>query len=254
MHPHTPVSSPDSTPVSIPRHSRIAPRPALRAAAGLALLPALALAGATPAAAHDELVKAVPAQGASATDAPSEVSLTFSGDLIDGQGIKNLAQVRDAHGSQWQAGPGTVDGPTLSVPLCEGLPNGAYDVAYRVVYSDGHSEEQTYAFTVEDPAAPAEGTAPEGCGVAAAGTSTPASTSPAAGESSAPSESTTAGSTASDPAASSAAAANAPASAEDEGLPGWVWPLGIGGLLVLGLGALALHRKASALGHLDADR
>ena len=54
-----------------------------------------------------------------------------------------------------------------SAPLCADLPRGEYDVAYRVVYSDGHSEERSLEFTVEDPQAPAPGTAPSGCGVAA---------------------------------------------------------------------------------------
>ena len=127
-----------------------------RAAAGLALLPALVVAGAAPAAAHDELIRTAPAVGETATTAPSEVSLTFSGELIDGEGIQNLLQVRDADGNQWQSAAGTVDGPTFSAPLCEGLPNGDYEVAYRVVYSDGHSEERSFDFAVDDPAALAE--------------------------------------------------------------------------------------------------
>ncbi|MCR8676534.1 copper resistance protein CopC, partial [Micrococcus sp. HG099] len=123
---------------------------AARTAAGLALIPALALAGAAPAAAHDELVRTSPGVDETVGTAPERVALTFSGDLIDGEGIQNLLQVRDAAGNQWQAEPGTVDGPGFSAPLCEGLPNGDYRVAYRVVYSDGHSEERAFGFAVDD--------------------------------------------------------------------------------------------------------
>ena len=138
-------------------HQTTPVRRAARAAVGLTLLPALVVAGAAPAAAHDELIRTAPAVGETATTAPSEVSLTFSGELIDGEGIQNLLQVRDADGNQWQSAAGTVDGPTFSAPLCEGLPNGDYEVAYRVVYSDGHSEERSFDFAVDDPAAPAAG-------------------------------------------------------------------------------------------------
>ena len=138
-------------------HQTTPVRRAARAAAGLALLPALVVAGAAPAAAHDELIRTAPAVDETVTTAPSEVSLTFSGELIDGEGIQNLLQVRDADGNQWQSAAGTVDGSTFSAPLCEGLPNGDYEVAYRVVYSDGHSEERSFDFAVDDPAAPAAG-------------------------------------------------------------------------------------------------
>lgn len=225
-------------------HQTTPVRRAARAAAGLTLLPALVVAGAAPAAAHDELIRTAPAVGETATTAPSEVSLTFSGELIDGEGIQNLLQVRDADRNQWQSAAGTVDGSTFSAPLCEGLPNGDYEVAYRVVYSDGHSEERSFDFAVDDPAAPAAGTAPQGCGTAVAGASTAASPEATAGQ----------GDAASAEATAQADASDAAQPADSDALPAWVWVAGIAGLAVLVVAFLLMGRRARALGHLDDGR
>ena len=225
-------------------HQTTPVRRAARAAAGLALLPALVVAGAAPAAAHDELIRTAPAVDETVTTAPSEVSLTFSGELIDGEGIQNLLQVRDADGNQWQSAAGTVDGPTFSAPLCEGLPNGDYEVAYRVVYSDGHSEERSFDFAVDDPAAPAAGTAPQGCGTAVAGASTAASPEATTGQ----------GDAASADATAQADGSDAPQPADSDALPAWVWVAGIAGLAVLVVAFLLMGRRARALGHLDDGR
>lgn len=219
---------------------------AARTAAGLALIPALALAGAAPAAAHDELVRTSPGVDETVGTAPERVALTFSGDLIDGEGIQNLLQVRDAAGNQWQAEPGTVDGPGFSAPLCEGLPNGDYRVAYRVVYSDGHSEERAFGFAVDDPAAPAEGTAPDGCGVAAAPAASDASTPASAGSG--------AGTGEASEAPAEQGSAEAGESAEAGALPAWVWAVGVAGLVVLVAALILMGRRARALGHLDDGR
>ncbi|MCV7647003.1 copper resistance protein CopC [Micrococcus luteus] len=221
-------------------HQTTPVRRAARAAVGLALLPALVVAGAAPAAAHDELIRTAPAVDETVTTAPSEVLLTFSGDLIDGEGIQNLLQVRDADGNQWQSAAGTVDGPIFSAPLCEGLPNGDYEVAYRVVYSDGHSEERSFDFAVDDPAAPAAGTAPQGCGTAVAG----ASPETTAGQ----------GDAASAAATAQADASDAAQPADSDALPAWVWAAGIAGLAVLVVAFLLMGRRARALGHLDDGR
>ncbi|MCY1159566.1 MAG: copper resistance protein CopC, partial [Citricoccus sp.] len=132
------------------------------AAALLAL--SAATAAAPPALAHDQLLSTTPEAGATVTAAPDELSLTFSGNLITGQGIQNLVTVTDEAGHQWQDGAAQVAGPGLTSALCEGMPNGDYDVAYRVVYSDGHSEAKQYGFTLEDPSAP-DAAAPQDCGV-----------------------------------------------------------------------------------------
>ncbi|GGK46316.1 copper resistance protein CopC [Micrococcus flavus] len=211
--------------------------------AACAATAAIAVAAAGPAAAHDELIEAVPADGATLTEAPEAVTLTFSGELIDGQGIQNLVQVTDAAGHQWQDGAATVDGPTLTAPLCADLPRGEYDVAYRIVYSDGHSEERALDFTVEDPQAPAPGTAPSGCGMAAAG----AAVDPASAEST-PAGASTADDADADPAPSEGGSQEV-TDTTGPAVPGWVWVAGLAGLAVIGVGFAVLGRKARALDH-----
>ena len=220
---------------------------ALTAALALAAAPVAGVALAVPAQAHDELLSSTPEAGQTLTEAPQEVSLTFSGNLIDGQGIQNLIQVRDAEGNQWQADSGTVDGGTFSAAVCPDLPNGDYELAYRVVYSDGHSEERRLDFTLDAAGAPAAGTAPTDCGVAAqpSGGSTQdgaADASPA-GEEDATAE---AASASSDPSATTEQQDEA-----DQGpaLPTWVWVVGALGVGVIALAGLQMFRKASALGH-----
>ncbi|MFC0582935.1 copper resistance CopC family protein [Micrococcoides hystricis] len=115
--------------------------------AGLAAL-ALSVAAIIPATAHDELIKAVPAENAELATAPDQVELTFSGNLTTGQGIPNVILVRGEDDTNWAEGEAEVDGRTISVGVKENLPAGEYRVSYRVVYSDGHPEEKMYRFTV----------------------------------------------------------------------------------------------------------
>ena len=137
-----------------------------------------------------------------------------------------------------------MDGSTFSAPVCEGLPNGDYEVAYRVVYSDGHSEERSFDFAVDDPAAPAAGTAPQGCGSAVAGASIAASPEATASQ----------GDAASAAATAQADASDAAQPADSDALPAWVWVAGIAGLAVLVVAFLLMGRRARALGHLDDGR
>ncbi|PNL18661.1 copper resistance CopC family protein [Micrococcus sp. FDAARGOS_333] len=228
----------------IPRRRRTA---ALTAALALAAAPVAGVALAAPAQAHDELLSSTPEAGQTLTEAPDEVSLTFSGNLIDGQGIQNLIRVRDADGNQWQADSGTVEGDTFSAAVCPDLPNGDYELAYRVVYSDGHSEERRLDFTLDAEGAPEAGTVPEDCGVAAESAGGSAAEE-ATDASQAAEENGQAAQASGDPAATTEAQDD---QAQEPGLPGWVWGLGLGGVAVIGLAAVLMFRKASALGHTD---
>lgn len=205
---------------------------------------------AAPAAAHDQLLSAEPADGTTLEAAPQELLLTFSGSLITGQGIQNLVRVTDASGNQWQDGDASVTGPTLSAQLCSGMPNGEYDVAYRVVYSDGHSEEKQYAFTVEDPDGPDTGAPADGCGVTAAGA--PGSDSPTAAASPSPTTATSGSAEASPDAAETPEDSDTVAedqAGQDAGaVPAWVWAMGFGGVAVVVLGLVVAIRRAKSLG------
>ncbi|MEV4900229.1 copper resistance CopC family protein [Citricoccus sp. NPDC055426] len=246
-------------------------RPVRAGAAALSAAALLALATAGPAAAHDQLLSASPAAGTAVIETPSELTLTFSGNLITGEGISNVATVTDENGHQWQDGDAEVSGPELSAALCEGMPNGEYAVSYRVVYSDGHSEEKSYDFTLEDPGAPEEG-APEDCGVVnpdapvsseataqdvgpSTGADADTGTEPgSSGAATAPGADPSAGAgAASDPATDDAAQETGEPTAEDSqdpaaAVPGWVWAAAIGGVLVVVVAMLVVFRKAKAIG------
>ncbi|MFC0250085.1 copper resistance protein CopC [Citricoccus parietis] len=224
--------------------------------AALAAAALLALATATPAAAHDQLLSATPAAGTAVLEVPAEIGLEFSGSLTTGQGIQNLVTVTDEDGHQWQDGEAQVAGPNLTAALCEGLPNGEYTVDYRVVYSDGHSEEKGYEFTLEDPDAP-EAAAPEDCGVPnpdapVSSDATPgdAGTGTVADATDSATTATTAataepGTAATDPVSGEATAEDSQAPAAP--VAGWVWPAAIGGVLVVVVAMLMVFRKARAI-------
>ncbi|MGO1183789.1 MAG: copper resistance CopC family protein [Micrococcaceae bacterium] len=102
-------------------------------------------------AAHDTLLSASPEADDVLEQSPETITLEFSGTgLITGETIPNTIVLRDANGANWE-GETVVEGSTMSTELPEPLPNGEFDVAYRVVYSDGHTEEHSYRFEVADP-------------------------------------------------------------------------------------------------------
>lgn len=149
----------------------------LSAAAGAALSGVLAgaIAFAAPAWAHDTLIASTPEAGEVLEESPEEILLEFSGSgLTSSDSIPNTIWVTDADGEHWE-GDTEVEGSTMSTDLEDDLPDGEYEVLYRVVYSDGHSEEQSFGFEVAAGEADAE-PADEAEGV----TSAPADESPTA--------------------------------------------------------------------------
>lgn len=126
--------------------------------------------------AHDVLTDSTPERDSAVETTPDEVRLQFSGQPLGGQGLTNLIRITDEQGNQWQDGEVLVDGYDLAIPTCEGMPQGEYTVAYRVVYSDGHTGEESFTFTNADSSAPEEG-APADCGEAASGATAEATNS-----------------------------------------------------------------------------
>lgn len=115
------------------------------------LLLAVALAGtsvlvtALPAAAHDELLGSTPASGEALTDAPAEVTLTFSADVLT---IGAAVIVADAADRDWVADAPVVRDGTVTVSLDPQLPIGGYEIRWRVVSQDGHPISGIIPFTV----------------------------------------------------------------------------------------------------------
>ncbi len=90
---------------------------------------------AAPAAAHDELLASSPSPGAALDSAPTEVTLTFSADVLT---IGAAVIVADGAGKDWAAAAPAVDNGVVSVPLVPALPAGGYEIRWRVVSQDGH--------------------------------------------------------------------------------------------------------------------
>ncbi|MFI2714288.1 copper resistance protein CopC [Micromonospora sp. NPDC018662] len=118
-------------------------------AALAALLTALLLVPAAPAAAHNSLQSATPAQDARVTTAPTSVTLRFL-QRLDPQFTTIV--LSDAARRKVPTGAPAVDGTAGRVSVDEPLANGTYTVAYRVVSADGHPVQGSYRFTVADPA------------------------------------------------------------------------------------------------------
>ena len=148
------------------------PRPFSAATALLALIVGFALTlVASPAFAHDELIGSSPAAGSEVDALPAEITLTFSGVLIDGAGTTQIV-VTDASGADITGGDPVLDGTKVTQPLAASAAPGLVTVVWRVVSSDGHPVSDQFTFTVAD----GSGASPE----ASASASSPAATSSAA--------------------------------------------------------------------------
>jgi copper resistance protein C len=136
----------------IPRHLA-----ATMAALSLTLAPAAVLA-------HTELTLSDPADGAVLTEAPTEVVLTFSGEI----GEDGTFTVTDADGAS--VGEGGVDLDVADRNILRGdvtiTEPGEYTVTYAVAAEDGHPTEGELTFTFDpegeastpDTAVPVRGT------------------------------------------------------------------------------------------------
>lgn len=132
--------------------------------AAVAVATVAAIAVAAPASAHDTIMSSTPAADSQLTTAPTEVVLTFSNNLISLDENSGTAMtVADESGEDWVAGEPTITADSVTVPLAEGMPNGAYTVTWQVVSSDGHPTSGEYSFSLAAPEAPTEpsATAPE---------------------------------------------------------------------------------------------
>lgn len=115
--------------------------------AGLAVAVVALFATAVPASAHDKLISSDPASDQKLAEAPAEVSLTFSADVLD---MGAAVVVSDADGTEWVSAVPTVDGPTVTAVLDPGMPDAGYEIRWRVVSSDGHPISGVVPFTVGD--------------------------------------------------------------------------------------------------------
>ena len=152
------------------------------ALASLLLAAAVLLVPASPASAHDELVSTDPSADAVLETLPERITLTFSADVLTDAGA-TVIEVTDADGTSLADGAPEPAGAEVTQALA-GPASGAVTVKWRVVSSDGHPIDGSFAFTV-----------PEAAPTPTATPTTPASTSPSptasASASAAPTEAST---------------------------------------------------------------
>lgn len=124
---------------------------------GAALLAALLLCvgaslPAAPAAfAHDQLISSSPAPDERLDKTPASVTLAFSSPLLT---LGHEVRVVDDNAKNWVGGAAVLSRETLTQALPE-LPDGGYQVSWRVVSADGHPISGGYRFRVGNPAAAA---------------------------------------------------------------------------------------------------
>lgn len=106
----------------------------------------LLLTLAAPVAAHEELVASEPSAGANLEAPPTEVVLTFSGELAPESGFV----VVDPTGEE--VGTGELDLDVAERNILRGdvviADDGTYTVSWTAVAADDHPEEGTYTFVV----------------------------------------------------------------------------------------------------------
>lgn len=116
---------------------------------------ACTLVPASSAVAHDALIGSDPADGATVDAAPSQVVLTFAAEQA---GVGAEVVVTGPDGGAWSDGAAVTSGTTVTQPLVDGMPDGAYTVAWRSVAQDGHPVTGTFGFVLDapdtEPAAP----------------------------------------------------------------------------------------------------
>lgn len=126
----------------------LAPTGMLVSAAALAGVLALVVGSAVaqPVAAHDVLLRSVPAEGEHVTTAPDRVQLVFD-EPVSARFASVVVAGPDSR--MWSSGLPTVQGTTVLQPLAPGAPAGGYRVSYRVVSADGHPVSGTRSFVLE---------------------------------------------------------------------------------------------------------
>ena len=105
---------------------------------------ALTVGSASPSLAHTALASTTPADGAGVDEAPPEVMLQFTDEVIE---LGAVVSVTGPRGSV-DVGPLTVSGATVTAGLPESLPGGSYSVDWRVSAADGHPISGTFSFSV----------------------------------------------------------------------------------------------------------
>lgn len=115
--------------------------------ASLALASAVLTIGASPASAHDQLLQSNPAENTVLDSAPSEITLTYSDSVLT---VGAIVMLVDEDQKNWVHDDPILDGPTVTALVNGELPDGAYEIRWRVVSIDGHPISGIIPFTIGD--------------------------------------------------------------------------------------------------------
>jgi methionine-rich copper-binding protein CopC len=113
-----------------------------------------------PAFAHAQLVEAEPSADEVLAESPDRVRLLFNEPV---EAAFDPIEVRSRGGERVDEGDARVDpenAKAVVVGLAQGLPEGSYEVDWRVTSVDGHPIDGTYGFAVDAPADDAGAAAP----------------------------------------------------------------------------------------------
>lgn len=105
----------------------------------------IGLVAAPSASAHDQLISSNPTEGQRLGAAPSSITLSFSAELLT---LGYEIRVMDADSKNWAQGTAALTRESLSQPVAVGMPEGEYQVRWRVVSSDGHPINGSFTFLV----------------------------------------------------------------------------------------------------------
>lgn|SRR5690625_483107 len=136
----------------------------VRSAAVGALVLGTVLGTATAVHAHDQLVASDPAHDEQLDTAPDTIRLSYSGEVLD---LGTAVVLADQDQAQWPTGEPQLAGRDVEVAVLDELPDGRYEVRWRVVSSDGHPISGVVPFVVGDPPPPAADRAPDAADTAA---------------------------------------------------------------------------------------
>ncbi|WP_033328128.1 copper resistance CopC family protein [Promicromonospora sukumoe] len=143
---------------------------------GTAVAVVALLATAAPASAHDKLVASDPTSDQTLAEAPATVSLTYSAEVLD---MGAAVVVTDGDGTDWVSDAPAIDGATVTAALDADMPDGGYEIRWRVVSSDGHPITGIVPFAVGDGEEPGAGSGSAGQAGDDAAASEPAASAPA---------------------------------------------------------------------------
>lgn len=116
----------------------------------LAVIGAVALLFVAPnsAIAHDEFVSSFPEAGSTIGTSPTEITLSFSGELLTEPGSA-VMEVLAPGGENIAVDAPDINGQTATQHLSPDPVAGLFTVRWKVVSSDGHPISGEYAYTVE---------------------------------------------------------------------------------------------------------